>query len=265
MARSGQSSTRQAVPGRDPVADALAKVEQAVPRVAALGAWPAWIGPESLTDRIPVADEEASGFDAGIACALDLIPRDKQQLAAKLHAAYTEEAVEQVRAEIVELDPDSETCWWLAGCAVCIEGRVDRDTFLDQVKQFVRLAGDRKLRLAEAKRTLDEMLSTFTVSEQGPLAGVPYGEVDGCQQGAYLAGYDLAAMKAEFTDEPALYFLGTFRETLGLDMFLWSGEIDSQGRARSGPVHGSRQFVKCTSFDELARAAAVARRTLGVS
>lgn len=261
MARSGQNA-RTAVPGRDPAGVALRKIEQATARVAALGCWPEWIGPESLTHRIPVDGELSSGFDAGIACALDLIPRDKQRLAARLHAAYTPEAVEQVRTEIVDLDADSETCWWLAGCAVCIEGRVDEQTFLGQVKRFVRIAGDPELRLAEAKRTLEEMLSTFTVASDGPLAGVAYGEVDGCQQGAYIAGHDLAAMKAEIPGEEPLFFLGTFRETLGLETFPWSAELDGKGRERSGPVHGSRQFVKATSLDELAQAAQVARAVL---
>lgn len=235
-----------------------------MPRIAQLGEWPEWIGPESLTDRVPRPGEESSGFDAGIACALDLIPRSKQRLAARLHAAYTEEAVEQVRQEIVDLDPDSETCWWLAGCAVCTEGQVDQRLFLEQVQRFKELARDSQQRLEEAQLTLREMLSTFSVADHGPLAGVAIGAVDGCQQGAYIAGYDLAVMKAESPGDPPLYFLGTFRETLGLELFVWSDEVDSQGRARSGPVHGSHQFVKAGTFAELERAVQVARRTLGV-
>ena len=84
------------------------------PRVAELGGWPNYIPPESLAERVPINGETAAGFDAAIACARDHIPRDKQRLAAKLHAAYSQEAIQQVRDEALFLTPDSQTTYWLA-------------------------------------------------------------------------------------------------------------------------------------------------------
>jgi len=96
-------------------------------RVADVGDWPEWMkstAKESLLSRVPTVDSKASGFDAGIACTLDLIPRSKQVLSAALHAAYTPDKVAQVIKEMENIDADSETVWWLAACSVCDEGGV---------------------------------------------------------------------------------------------------------------------------------------------
>ena len=154
--------------GTNPVADSLrprgsasgvaeryrAEVATQAPRVASLGVWPPHIDPQaSLTGRIPTATATATGFDAGIACALDLIPREHQQLAASLHAAYTPAAIAQVRAEVVALEADSPTGWWLAACSLCVEGELTPAEFVQQVADFTVLARDPKQRL-EAARNL---------------------------------------------------------------------------------------------------------------
>lgn len=228
------------------------QVQQNAQRVAQLGQWPEWISPHSLTDRIPDADQLATGFDAGVACALGLIPPDKQRLAAQLHAAYTPQAVEQVRRESVELDADSETTWWLAACSICTEGQLDEHAFLDQIDRFQRLASDADKRRSAARVALEQMRRSYELRD-----GVAYAVIDGGMQGAYIDGHDIAAQYAPDHD---LYFLGTFHPSLGLDDFAWSkpGNPESEDRderqGRSGPVHGSRQFVKCDDQDELARA-----------
>lgn len=235
----------------------LETVKQNAARVAALGNWPSWIKAEdSLVTRIPRDNGTAPGFDAGIACALELIPRDKQKLAATLHAAYTPEAVEQVRRESVDMDPDSETCWWLAACAVCREGEIDAKAFFNQLEVFHTIAEMPDLRKKMARIALEEMSSTFETSSYG----VPFGTKDGCMQGAYVAGHDFATQYAE---SYGIYFIGTFLPSLGLETFPWSDEKDAQGRPKSGPVHGSTQFVKCFDEDEFRKALAVVRRHLG--
>ncbi len=94
-------------------------------------------------ERIPQdANEKAPGFDAGIACATDAIPREKQELAAHLHANYTKDAVMQVRKEAAEHNPDSQTAWWLSACSVCKEGEIDGPAFLKQMEDFKAIAAD---------------------------------------------------------------------------------------------------------------------------
>lgn len=238
---------------------ALEEIRQTVAdnaeRVAKLGEWPSYIQPGSLLERIPKAGEKkAPGFDAGVACALDLIPRESQKLAAKLHANYSKDAVMQVRKEAEEKNPDSETSWWLTACSVCKEGGIDEQAFLTQVEDFKKLTVDAKLRQEAAEKEFTEMTQRFTLKE-----GVPYGEQDGCIQGAYLAGYPFGT---EYSKNYGLYFIGTFEPTLGLEEFPWSDEKDEKGRAKSGPVFGSKQFVKCATEDEWRKAMEVVKAKL---
>lgn len=229
-------------------------------RVATLGQWPERIDPnKALVDRVPSLDRgaKASGFDAGIACSLGLIPRDKQKLAAVLHAAYTPEAVEQVRREAEDMDPDSETCWWLAACAVCREGEVDAMQFFGQLEAFHVIMESPELRRKMAMIALTEMSESFETSTY--LA--PFGTKDGCMQGAYVAGHDFATQYAEAY---GIYLIGTYLPSLGLEEFPWSDEKDDKGRPKSGPVHGSTQFVKCCDEDEFREALVVVRRCISV-
>ena len=95
------------------------------------------------------------------------------------------------------------------------------------------------------------MSQLYTVKD-----GIAFGTNDGAMQGAYIGGHDLAALYDETND---LYFVGTFRETLGLEDFPWGENLDEQGRPRSGPVHGSRQYVKAADAEEYARVLAALR------
>lgn len=230
-------------------------VEANAERVAKLGEWPTYIEPGSLMERIPQdANEKAPGFDAGIACATDSIPRDKQELAARLHANYTKEAVMQVRKEVTERNPDSQTAWWLSACSVCKEGEIDGPAFLKQMQDFKAIAADPQAREAAAQKEFEHMTGSFSLKE-----GVPYGDKDGCIQGAYIAGYPYGT---QYADNYGLYFIGTYEDSLGLEDFKWSEQKDEKGRAKSGPVFGSKQFVKCVDEDEWRRAMEVVKAKL---
>ncbi len=232
-----------------------ALVEKNAPAIALLGEWPPYISAETLIERVPKSGEgNAPGFDAGVACALGMIPEDRQALAAHLHANYSPESVAQVRREVAMKDPNTETAWWLAACSVCREGDVDAAAFLAQVESFKELSRDAQQRLAAATREYDDMMKRFTLID-----GAPYGEDDGCMQAAYLAGYPFAS---SYAANYGLFFIGTYEESLGLEDFPWSEEKDEKGRAKSGPVYGSRQFVKCATKEEWEKALEVVRAKL---
>jgi len=234
-------------------------VEAESERIAKQGEWPAYKLPfavESIAGRIPNAGEtNGQGFDAGVASALDLIPRDKQRLASVLHANYSPEAVEQVKRELKELDPNSETAWWLAACSLCKEGGIDQNAFKEQVKKFEDLAADDKARGEAAKAEYAHMSSLFSTEKYN----FPYGETDGAIQGAYIAGYPAAS---NFSKEYGIYFVGTYMPSLGLEDFEWSKEVDEKDRPKSGPVHGSKQFVKCSSEEEFKKVLEVVKKHL---
>lgn len=236
------------------------------PQIAAAGQWPAWIDTESsLVKRIPTQDQTASGFDAGIACALGLMPQHAEKLVATLHAAYTGDAVAEIRSSIEHRngawhikDVQSPTCWWLAACSLCLDGNdVDTQTFAQQITDFAALATNDIARKSAAEKTLTDMCRHFDATQRG----YAFGERDGCMQGAYITGHDIAVMHAKHHD---VYFIGTFHPSLGLEDFKWGGAVDDKGRAKSGPVHGSRQFVKCADESELAAAIAQAQKHLGI-
>lgn len=179
------------------VAGLRAQAVASIPRLRELGSWPEWIDDETITRRVPeFGGTDAPGFDAGIASALGLIPEGKQILAAILHAAYTPQAVEQIRRKMRDLDPDSETCWWLAACSICTEGSVDQKTFLQQIQKFRELAAYPEKRLAAAHAEFEKMTRSFAfIPELGD--DVPYGTEDGSTQGEYLAGHRFGVTYAE--------------------------------------------------------------------
>lgn len=230
-------------------------VEREMTRVASLGEWPSRIDVRrSLLGRVPTLDAgaKAPGFDAGIACCLNIIPENRQRLAATLHANYSEEAVEQVRRETTGfMSPDCETAWWLAASAFCKEGEVDAEEFLYQAEEALESLSDSDARHDLALGQLADMKAGFEVRN-----GVAWATRDGGMQGAYIAGHDFAV---EYAANHGLWFVGTFRPSLGLEDFAFSSETDEQGRAKSGPVHGSKQFVKCTA-GELAQVLTVVLR-----
>jgi hypothetical protein len=95
---------------------------------------------------------------------------------------------------------------------------------------------------------------------QTPRGGfrVPFGTVDGCMQGAYVAGHSFAVM---WQEEYGIYFIGTYLPSLGLEGFEFADGKDGEGRATSGAL-GS-QFVKVATEEELARALEVVVAHLG--
>lgn len=236
--------------------DLRARMMANAARIAKLGGWSSGIDAEaSLADRIPTDTGTAAGFDAGVACALGLMPPQAEKLAATLHAAYTPAAVAEVRAAIGKdadgrwhiRDADSAACWWLAACSLCTEGdTVDTEMLRSQINAFAALHDDAKARRDAAEKTLNAMCTSFDTAR-----GYAFGSQDGCMQGAYIAGHDIAVMHAA---HHGVYFIGTFHPSLGLENFGWSAATDEKGRAKSGPVHGSRQFVKCADESELASA-----------
>lgn len=247
--------SKEQMPLEQQITELRQTIEQNADRVAKLGEWPEYIQPGSLMERVPKMDDtNASGFDAGIACALNLIPADKQELSARLHANYSKASVEQVRKEAEAKDPESQTTWWLSACSVCEEGSVDAKKFLQQIERFKTLAADTSAREAAAEKTFTDMISSFELKD-----GVPFGTKDGCIQGAYIAGYPFGSL---YSAEYGIYFIGTYEESLGLEDFAWSDQKDEHGREKSGPVFGSRQFVKCADEAEWKRAVEVVKAKL---
>lgn len=242
------------------------KIIREAQRVKKLGKWPGHISIDSLVSRIPDEGKTAPGFDAGIACCLDLIPRDKQTLSATLHAAYTPAAVDQVREEIKLLQDKNiidsnrftevvnlETTWWLAACHLCKEGNNTCSDFLSQILAFKESVKYIYERYNNAKAELEHMLQSFTIA-----GGVPIATSDGGMAGAYVGGYPFAVGIGH-----GVWFVGTYFPTLGIPhSFNWGTDKDSQGRLKSGPVHGSQQFVKCADLNELNHVVNIARENL---
>jgi len=223
-------------------------------RVALLGDWAIDVDlDKSINSRIPEKDKTAAGFDAGIACCYNLIPMPRQRLAATLHANYTPEAIAQVIRESQnhEVDPDSETGWWLSASSVCKEGGQTVDTFIDQILTFKGLVRNSVARTVAAESMLQKMRSTFNMDK-----GFPFGTVDGCAQGAYLAGHKWATW---YDKDDDLYFIGTFHEGMekALKDFEWSDELAEDGRTKSGKIYD--KLFKCANEDEFLRAAEVVK------
>jgi hypothetical protein len=218
---------------------------------------------EALAGRLPQNPGEVSaGLDAGVACALDLIPRDKQELAARLHANYTPEAIAQVvadTADIENLDPESQSCWWLAACSLCTEGNMDQLGFLKQLKAFELLRHNPVVRKEAAMREFKKMTSlfhieTFTHPDTGKTMDIPFGTEDGCIQGAYLKGHPFAMSHLQ-RPKSDWYEVGSFHPSLGLDHVVWEGEYMRDGKQKvNGPQYGAKNFIRCGDLNQVLRA-----------
>ncbi|MDA3863353.1 MAG: hypothetical protein PF689_05735 [Deltaproteobacteria bacterium] len=231
------------------------KVSSNVHRIAKQGNWPEYIDAKgALCDRIPSAKKKASGFDAGLACALDLIPRNRQKLISTLHAAYNEKCVLQIREEADKMLPDSETCWWLAASSLVVYKKLSVPEFQDQINDFRLLIQDAMLRRDVAIEMFETMIKSYQMINKIPLSVKNRG-----LQGAYLDGHDFAV---QYHETEAKFFIGTFKESLGLDNFKFSQEKDENGNLISGPVFGSRQYVATNSFSELNQILKVVRNHL---
>lgn len=255
--------------------EVLSRVKGGVKRVQSTGKWGKEIDPSAaLLERVPIKiGEKKPGFDAGIACALDLIPREAQGLSAMLHANYTPKAMEKIKEEVNEnienLDPNSETCWWLAACSVCEEaGGVDTKKFLEQIEKFKKISSDPEKRKRAAIDMYKEMVKNVQVIEFTGPAGerfnTPFGNVDGCIQGAYLVGHKFGICETNNPEKGNKYFeLGTYEPSLGLEDFVCTAKYLRGGVEKdSGPVHGSKQFYRFGSLEDLQKAVAIVNSKL---
>lgn len=225
-------------------------------RIARLGEWPKEIPPRSLLWRVPTIAKNAAGFDAGIACALDLIPCDKQEFSARLHANYSTDLMAEARKQFVSGDSESPAIWWLSASSLCRAKGVDTKKFLQQIENFKKISKDPELRKRNAEREYKRTISSYVIKD-----GAPYGERDGCIQGAYLDGYLYASFYNKDLD---IYFIGTCEPSLGLEDFKWSDERDEDGLVKSGPVAYSKQFVKCANEKEWREALEIVKNRLSL-
>lgn len=234
------------------------QVEERGPGVAAIGCWPENIDPHCLQVRIPEPGQaNAPGFDAGVACALGLIPSERQRLSAQLHANYTKAAIQQVRRELDNPVADSEAVWWLAACSVCQEGGIDEAGFLRQLAQFLELVVAPARRLSAALDFLAALKRSYSVRD-----GIPYGEEDAAIIAAYLDGHSFGTL---YNPAQQCFYIGTYEETLGLEDFPWAGGTGPDGEPLSGPMFGSRQFIRCGTREEYDRAARLVARRFAAS
>ncbi len=77
--------------------------------------------------------------------------------------------------------------------------------------------------------------------------GIPFGTVDGCMHGAYIAGHPIAGMYAQ---EYGIYFIGTFDAPLdsALADFPWKDPNAEGHRGNSGMI--APGFFKCADEEE---------------
>lgn len=229
--------------------------------------WPDWANPEDVLQRIPGVDKLGPGLDSFLACILWIVPEEAWSLSAGLHVNWNHERVSLIRAAIAEdLPPDHPATWWAAMCSICQEGEVDQTLFMQQIVHAYMLRTNPVARREAADAELTRMRGLFSVDFPNfPWAegAFPIGTEDGCLQGMYISGYDWGVHDA--TETYGIYFIGTCRESLGLEDFEWGTEKDDQGRDKSGPVFGSPQFVKCADKAELRRAIEVVKAKLGPS
>ncbi len=230
-------------------------IEENVDRIAKLGGWPDELDKRgALLKRLPLNNSTSTGFDAGIAAALNLIPPECQKLIATIHANYNSSCVEQIREESQEMLPHTETCWWLAASSLVTHTQVDEYKFLDQISDFELLREDPLLRRDVAIEMFTTLLESFRC-----IGGVPFSIRGKGLQGAYLAGYRYGV---QYEEEEGAFYVGTYKESLGLERFAWEERLDSEGRPTNGPVFGSRQFVKTFSFQELVKILAIIAQKL---
>lgn len=213
-------------------------------RVAKRGGWDGTGDPKkSLSDRVGplLEDKTAPGFDAGIACCLDLIPRERQGLAATLHANYSPEAIMQARQEITLLETcegggkDTDVCWWLYACSFCTESQT-AEGFVKAVAEFEQNVDNRATIALEEYR---KMCTRFEIID-----GIAWVRKDGGAQGSYLAGCELAVQPMFGT-----FFLSTYHESLGIpEDFPHTERYDDEGRPQFGRVAKSDTFPGLPNF-----------------
>lgn len=171
-----------------------------------------------------------------------------------MHAAYNEKSVLQIREEADKMMPDSETCWWLAASSLVVYKKLTVPEFHDQINDFHLLIQDAMLRRDVAIEMFETMINSYQMVNK-----VPFSVKNRGLQGAYLDGHDFAV---QYHEAEAKFFIGTFKESLGLENFEFSQDKDENGNLISGPVFGSRQYVATNSFSELTQILKIVRKHL---
>ena len=108
---------------------------------------------DSLNHRVPAMLGTAAGFSPALACALNLIPGDKQGLSATFERHRPPDKVKQFAEEMRNPSPDSEAAWYLAALSVEAPQPVTQNEFLEQLLKFERLRNDPKERMRAALDT----------------------------------------------------------------------------------------------------------------
>ena len=108
---------------------------------------------ESLPNKIPAMLGAATGFSPALACALNLIPGDKQGLSATFERHRPADKVKQFAEEMRNPSPDSEAAWYLAALSVEAPKPVTQGEFLEQLLKFQRLINDPEERMRAALDT----------------------------------------------------------------------------------------------------------------
>ena len=228
---------------------------------------------ERLVARIPTPGNTSLGADAGIFAALGLTPNEFVETIATLHAGvYTEELVNQIREERKQIldNPGVQNAtlyWLLAGDKIGEnEGGVTQERLVKQVADFTDDVGRYRSEDREAVRDVTrKALNEFdTITNSFTMFGnVPMSTNSGAIHGAYLSGLPFGTFMSM---EYGLFFIGTYKDSMGLENFDWSNRTQNVGGKElpmSGPVvEGSYQFVKCSDVHEFSRAIDVVTKTL---
>ena len=168
-------------------------------------------------------------------------------LACKLHAAYTQDAVEQVIEEMKDLNANSGTAWWLAACTICEKWDIGQSDFLQQIELFKNLKNNEKNFVEVSKKEYEYMIS---LTEKTTYK-FPYGTVDWAMQWAYLTGNTYGTMYAK---KYGIYLVWTYKDSLWLEDYDWSKyhpERDpNNSKEDSWPVFWSKQFIKCANEEQ---------------
>jgi len=176
-------------------------------QIARMGKWPEIFEADSIASGIPTNGTRRFGFNAVIACALELIPQDRWWLPALVYHGWLSEEVHQIRREAREMQPNAETTWYLAAESLRREGGVDTATFLEQVAQFSSLAKTPEDRAAAARDEFRRRGTLFSIDRYG----FPFGTAQGCVDAAYIHGHRLATC---FVEESQTYYISTYMPRL---------------------------------------------------
>lgn len=233
-------------------------VNEEARRVATLGGWADDAEHlEALYEALPT-DPSGTRFmlSLAMACCLDLVPREKQRLAAIMHRGTSEEAILQIRKDLRDegrsVDPDSETAWWLAVLGYCNK-ESNLHQLLSQIDTCKKVSSAAAGRESLAGSMLTGMRWSFYVVD-----GVAFLPGSHSSSTPYFFGYDFVV---GFDREERAFTLSTFRVSLGLETFPFSERCDKGGTRLSRPF--GPQSAQIGTFEELGEAVTAVCRKLG--